>query len=343
MQVKSRLPMILCILLLAAQDAHAANNTRATLDASLRALPQQRLDNGVVELPGIIYSVVTGYRPMRVDMYLPTRGKGPYPAVIFLHGGGWALDPGSGDYITGPSVMAQLAARGYVVARVTYRLSSEAKFPAQVTDAKTAIRWLRSNAKLYNIDPSRVAVWGTSAGGYIAAMVGTSCHEKSFETAADLPKGVVGLSTPTIDPATDSCVQAVVDWYGPIHFSTMDSQALPNSMFKHDGAQSSESLLLGCTLPQCSAELLKQANPLSYVDSQSSPFLIMHGTNDHGVPYQQSQELYGALRTNHVPAELKLIANADHMFDGLSKQQAQEQVQTVFAYLDQHLKAATGK
>lgn len=335
MKYRSLFTLVLSLLLYI--EATPIAHSTAVPGKSLRNLPRRNYNGGVVELTGIIYSVVNGYRPLRMDLFLPSRGKAPYPAVVFIHGGGWVVDPGEADRLGGSAVMAKLAARGFVVARVSYRLSSEAKFPAQLTDVKTAIRWLRTQAALYKIDPQHVAVWGASAGGYLSAMVATSCQVKSFEVVAALPQRA-GLTTPSIDPDVNSCVQAAVDWYGPIDFASMDSQALPNSMSKHDDPQSAESQLLGCAIPQCSAELLKQANPLTYIEANSAPFLIMHGSSDHSVPYQQSQQLYDALRAKDVAAQLILIKNADHMFNGISVEQAQAQLDTVFKFLDERLK-----
>jgi acetyl esterase/lipase len=146
----------------------------------------------------------------------------------------------------------------------------------------------------------------------------------------------VGLSTPALDPRATSCVDAVIDWFGPIDFATLDRQALPGSMGRHDDVHSPESALLGCALPKCPRALLKAANPITYIGAKTPPFLIMHGQADHAVPWQQSQELYDALRAQGVSAQLILVPGADHMFTKLPPEQMQAQLAPVFAFIDTH-------
>jgi acetyl esterase/lipase len=290
---------------------------------------------GVICIPNVTYSVVPGYRALTMSLFVPTQAKGPCPIVIFVHGGGWMIDPGLGESLTGSDTLAKLAARGYLVARPSYRLNSEAKFPAALKDIKAAVQWLKSNARTYNADPSRVAIWGASAGGTLAALVGTSCKAKEFD-AASATQGPPGLATVTLDSNATSCVQAVIDWYGPVDFSSMDSQSLPGSM-KHNAANSAESTLLGCTLPECPPETLTSVNPVTYITNDDPPFLIMHGTADTGVPYQQSKELYDALQAKGVNSELVLVPGANHIFEGVSKEKTQELLDRVFQFIDKRI------
>ena len=114
-----------------------------------------------------------GNKSLKLDLYLP-EGQGPFPLIIWVHGGGWT----SGDKsLSANSSQIRQTTRGYAVASVNYRLSQEAKFPAQIEDCKAAVRWLRANATQYNVDPSRVAAWGSSAGGHLVALMGTSAGE----------------------------------------------------------------------------------------------------------------------------------------------------------------------
>jgi acetyl esterase/lipase len=288
---------------------------------------------GVVGLPHITYEVVNGYRPIQMSLFVPTANSGSHPIVLYLHGGGFTLDPDGDEGIMGNDAMVELAARGYLVARPAYRLSGEARFPAAIKDVKLAVRWLRSYAKDYGGDASHIIVWGSSAGGNLAALLGTSCGVPEFDRVDALPQRV-GLSTPPLDPTASSCVDAVIDWFGPIDFATMDRQALAGSPVHHDDPNSAESALLGCALPKCPQALLKASNPISYVSARSPPFLIMHGQSDHAVPWQQSQELYDALRAQGVPAQLILVPGADHMFTQLPAAQMQAQLQPVFAFID---------
>ena len=139
----------------------------------------------------------------KLDLYLP-QGDGPFPLIVNVHGGGFMM----GDKSDPPSqpAIAQFLANGYAVASIGYRLSAEAKAPAQIQDVKAAVRWLRANAAKYNLNPDKFAGFGGSAGGSLVALLGTSCGVAELE-GADL-----GNSDQS------SCVQAVVDWFGPTDF-----------------------------------------------------------------------------------------------------------------------------
>jgi acetyl esterase/lipase len=304
-------------------------------NSDLLARPHIDYGRGVLGLPHLTYDVVNGYRPIQMSLFVPTAGSNAHPIVIYLHGGGFTLDPDGDEGIMGNEAMVELAARGYLVARPAYRLSSEARFPAAIEDVKVAVRWLRTYAKDYGGDARHIVVWGSSAGGDLAALLGTSCGVAAFDRIDKLPQRV-GLSTPALDPNASSCVDAVIDWFGPIDFASMDRQALPESSIRHDDANSAESALLGCALPKCPRALLKAANPVSYITAKSPPFLIMHGQADHAVPWQQSQELYDALRAQGVAAQLILVPGADHMFTKLPPEQMRAQLEPVFAFIDAH-------
>jgi len=289
----------------------------------------------VRRLRGVIYSVIDGYRPLRADLFLPRVHRLPAPVIVYLHGGGWTLDPHGDEGLAGDATMRALAGKGYVVVRPEYRLSSEARFPAQLIDAKRAIRWIKTHAAEYGADPHRVMVWGSSAGGTLASLVGVTCGIARFDDAAALPQHF-GLSTPPIAPDTNSCVTAVVDWFGPVDFPRMDAQARPGSPLRHDAADSAESRLIGCALPDCPRERVMAASPLSYVSRDDPPFLILHGDADNAVPHQQSEELAAALRAKGVPVEFGLVPGADHMFDKASERLRRKQVARTFAFLDAH-------
>lgn len=229
----------------------------------------------------------------KLDLYVPD-GTGPFPLVIWVHGGGWQ----SGDKALTQAMRE--AGRGYAVASINYRLSGTAKFPAQIHDVKAAVRWLRANAAANKIDPTRVAAFGSSAGGHLVALLGTSGGVASLE---DLSLG---------NPTQPSNVQAVVDFFGPTDFSQMSATQLaicPPS--EHDTPDSAPSKLVGCALPTC-PEAVQKANPIVYVDAKDPPFLIAHGTADCTVPPNQSELLYDALRNAKVPAKLELIDGAEH-------------------------------
>ena len=145
----------------------------------------------------------------RMDLYLPTTGDGPFPVVLWIHGGGWER----GDRTLGPDAPSrELLSAGYAVASVDYRLSREAVFPAQILDVKAAVRYLRAHATALSVDANRIGAWGDSAGGHLVALLATSGDVRAFDD-------------PALGSIDDSSrIQAAVDWYGPISFSTMDAQ-----------------------------------------------------------------------------------------------------------------------
>jgi acetyl esterase/lipase len=254
----------------------------------------------------LVYAAIDGFRPLTLDLYqTPPKAKAPpRPLIVFVHAGGWATGdarhlPGFADF---PSTLAALAAKGYVVATVNYRLSGEAHFPAPVQDVKSAIRWLRGHAADYNIDATRVMAWGAEAGGQVAAMVGTSCGVNALEPAAD------AKSKTTL--ASD-CVQGVVDWYGPADLASWDTGGAHPS---EPGAPTRLGAYLGCEAADCAPGLVRAASPHSYISSLTPPFLIQHGSADTNVPPDQSQKLNDALRDQHVPADILIYPGVGQDF-----------------------------
>jgi acetyl esterase/lipase len=234
----------------------------------------------------------------KLDLHIPNGVAGPLPVVIWIHGGGWQ----SGDKALNPnSFQLRYARNGYVVASLNYRLSAEAVYPAQIHDCKAAIRWLRANAAQYNLDTTRFGVWGSSAGGHLAALLGTTGD------VADL-EGTVGGNT-----QYSSRVQAVVDWYGPTDFLQMDSQALAQgcAASNHNSATSAESLLIGCPIQTC-PDAVQRANPLTFLTPDDPPFFIQHGTADCVVPMGQSQILQTVLQDQDHDSAFITLAGAGH-------------------------------
>ena len=290
----------------------------ATADLSL---PIVKAQTQAQALRDIEYARV-GNKSLKLDLYLP-EGQGPFPLIIWVHGGGWT----SGDKsLSAESPQFRQTTRGYAVASINYRLSQEAKFPAQIEDCKAAVRWLRAHATQYNLDPSRIAAWGSSAGGHLAALMGTSAG------VSDLEGDEGNLDYP-------SRVQAVVDWFGPIDLLKMsgDSLSFPCNLIDHNSVFSPESLLIGCAIQTC-PDKTERANPLNYVSADDPAFLIMHGTDDCLVGPTQSQRLYNALTAAGIEAGLKFIEGAGH---GGSEFDNPENRKLVDDFLDQHLLAQT--
>jgi hypothetical protein len=155
---------------------------------------------GVKSHRDLVY-VEGGHERHKLDLYLPEKADGPLPLIIWVHGGGW--QNGSKDGC--PPLRGGYIERGYAVASINYRLSGHAVFPAQIEDCKAAIRWLRAHAKEYGLDAKRFGVWGSSAGGHLVALLGTSGDVKEFDVGANLDQS--------------SRVQAVCDYYGPTDFT----------------------------------------------------------------------------------------------------------------------------
>jgi acetyl esterase/lipase len=260
-----------------------------------------------------------------LDLYLPAPSATPYPTVIWIHSGGWYM----GDK-TDVASAKRLVCKGYAVASINYRLSGVAKFPAQIHDVKAAIRFLRANAPVYNLDVNRFASFGSSAGGHLSSLVGSIGAAPGLE---DLTQGNASFS---------SSVRAAIAWFGPSDFAQMDAQTLAQgcsaSAATHGNSGSNESRLLGCTVsdPACAASVTS-ANPATYINATSAPMLFMHGTQDCFVPIGQSSIMKAAMDAKSRPATKRLVIGADHGGAAWETSPVQD---AVLAFLDFILKRA---
>lgn len=246
---------------------------------------------------------------LMLDVVHPAQVDGvKLPLVVFIHGGGWR----SGSKERGYDRLAPLVATTrYVGATIGYRLTpSGAIWPAQIHDCKGALRWLRANAARFGIDPARVAVWGTSAGGHLAALLGTSAGEASLE-------GPHGNTEHT------SRVQAAIDFCGPA-----------DMRFAADGARSQLSALFGGSGEAIRA-LATSASPIVFVDRDDPPFLIVHGEDDRTVPIRQSTAFDAALRAAGVDCTFVPLPGVGHSITG------DEVKAKVLAFLDRVLAPTT--
>ena len=218
-----------------------------------------------------------------LDLYIPD-GKGPFPLVLIIHGGGFAS--GDKDESSQMSKVTFLIEEGYAAASINYRLSDEAIYPAQIHDSKTAVRFLREYAGKYNLDSDRFGAWGASAGGTLAALLGTTCNVSELEGAK------LGYADQS------SCIQAAVDWFGPIDLLKMNAQFeegdCPGGYHDADSAKSNESKWVGAPI-QTIPELVAKTNPMNYIDPGDAPFYIQHGTDDCTIPPEQSSDFAKAL------------------------------------------------
>lgn len=183
---------------------------------------------------------------------------------------------------------------GFAVASINYRFSQQAIFPAPLLDAEAAVRWLRTNARTYGLDPERIVAWGASSGGHLAALLGTSAGVRDLGDADD----------------RESRVQAVIDFFGPTDFLQMDAHRGPEGGVHNDPA-SPESQLVGGLITE-NVAAVRRANPIAYVSADDPPFLIAHGDHDLSVPHHQSEILAAALNKAGVIATLRIVEGAGH-------------------------------
>jgi acetyl esterase/lipase len=273
-------------------------------------LPDPLIVGDLALRPGIVYSSLPGFRPLEMDLYAPALAwsgstadeERRYPVVVWIHGGAFAM--GSRrllpEFLQAAEFFHTLARAGFVVAAIDYRLSSEEKWPAQLLDVRTAIRWLRSRAAELAIDVDAIAAWGESAGGHLAAMAGVLGRR-------EIPDEPDGLDRPA--------VAAVIDWYGPTNFAAMDRQAPTDSAMSHDDPGSPESRLLGAPVQDIPA-LVAAADPATYADVAVPPTLIRHGRADRLVPFGQSVVFAEALRRAGAAVTFLPVDDAGHVFEG---------------------------
>jgi acetyl esterase/lipase len=239
---------------------------------------------------------------LTLDIYRPIeRSDSPLPVIVFLFGGGWEM---GNKHQVGLMGFETLAQHGYAVISIDYRFSSVAIFPAQINDSKAAIRWVRMFAEEYQLDGNRIGVVGPSAGGHLAALLGTSGGVKALE----------GSLPPVIDDPEASRVQAVVDFFGPTDMLQANAHRY-NDFLDWDAPDSPAAKLLGGPLQE-QPVMAALANPISYITANDPPFLIIHGDEDSIVPLHQSELLYNALLQAGVESELVVVEGGGHGYGG---------------------------
>ncbi len=271
----------LCVLVLA-MIARASSLVPSTRPAGV--VVRQWIPKGFHAVRDVPY-VLHGRRSQMLDVYVPDVPTLPRPAMVWIHGGGWY----SGDKSLPPGL--GILPRGYVVASINYRLSSEALFPAQIFDCKAAIRFLRAHAREFDIDPARIGVWGDSAGGQLSSLLGTTNGRAEYEGT----EGNLGVS---------SNVQAVCDWFGPSDFlQASDVRAVSAGAAK---------LLFGGQVSAHTATAMF-ASPAEQVGhAPLVPFLIMHGEVDPLVPVHQSQILFQNLKQAGASVRFVIVPKGGH-------------------------------
>lgn len=222
-----------------------------------------------------------GGRDLKLNLYHPVEGEGPFPAVVFVHGGGWRA--GHPGHFSRQAMY--LAAQGYVCACIEYRLSGEAQFPAAIEDCKCAVRWMRSEGvKHFHADPERIAISGGSAGGHLSLLAGTSNGVKELEGAGGHNE-------------YSSHVQLVIAFNPATKFIDQYGEAV--------------AAFLGGTYQEVPEQYAK-ATPATYLDKSDPPMLLLHGKEDKLVPYQQSVDFVAALEELGIEAKLYSEEGAGH-------------------------------
>lgn len=278
-------------------------------------------------------------KDLLLDLYRPANATEPLPVVVFVHGGGWEV----GTRETAPDLGRYFARDGFAMVSIDYRLVPEFRFPEPVIDVKTSIRWLRANARALGLDRSRIGLWGTSAGGHLAALAalappgifeGTEHLNQSSRVACVVDGYGISWFTgmeadaeaekPTLQPILEKLRNARPMIAGvEVPGGSPVSSAVPAGMrmveggrlvaVSHDSADSAESKFLGAPIQSVPA-IAKAASPVTYAKRRAPPFLLMHGLSDGSVPHAQSVRLYEALARSGNDATLRLIDGLPHTF-----------------------------
>ncbi|MEP7367191.1 MAG: alpha/beta hydrolase [Acidobacteriota bacterium] len=242
-----------------------------------------------VELRRDVVYARYGDRAMKADLFLPKSGEGPFPAVVYIHGGGWK----SGSKAAFQRQAAFMATQGFVGICIEMRLSGEAQFPAPIHDAKAAVRYLRAEAKALRVDASRIGAAGGSSGGHVAAMLAVTAGQAEYEGQGGSP----GFS---------STVQAVALFNPAVDLVSFGERVQAN-------ATNSVAAFLGESY-KANPGLWKKATPITYVSAQSPPMLFLHGDSDKTVPIAQPRKMEAALKAAGVRADFMVAPGADHAF-----------------------------
>ncbi len=310
------------------------------------------LPNGTTLRPNVTFWEPPGFRPLTMDIYAPPAGAskpaGGYPMLMFIHGGGWSAGSAqsSAPIADFPRLLSEIAATGYVVTSVNYRLNSEAKWPAQGQDIKAALRYLRSSALELGIDPDRFATWGVSAGAQLSATAATSCGlpelQPEYQNLPDLPpEPQPPASDPNARIDNSDCVQAAVAWYGAYDLSTLTEQARLAGAMSREQPTAPEWRLLGCMGEGCSQQKVASASAIQTLSKDTPPILLISGEDDKIMPVTQTLEFAGALAAEGVPHDVMIIPDVGHNFagkDAFATQIAtQRALDHTLAFLQKHL------
>lgn len=285
--------------------------------------------------PNIEYAK-RGNISLKLHILQPSTNK-PMPLIVFIQGSAWGAWGPQDSFANLPQLQQYFAKNGYVVASVQHTFATQAKFPAQIQDIQTAVRFLKANASKYSIDPKRVGVFGDSSGGHLAVLLATSqdhVFKENFNKKTNKPNPPLTVADNAINKQSAK-VQAVVDWYGPTDFRRMDDKGPVPGSFSHNDPNSPESILVGGPIQEKEQDqVVWDANPINYVTKDDPPFLIMHGYKDNIVSYNQSILLYNALTKIKHDVTMYKVTEGTHG-GGFKQPIIYQKVQKFF---DKHLK-----
>lgn len=323
--------MVMLLMIGTSACSTSNNDTQNTSTNSTDRQPGGGLGNTSVDTSTIEKKITdiaygTQSTTQKLDIYYPNEASTePYPVIIAIHGGAFMMGDKTGGDV---APMLEAVNYGYVVISIDYRLSKEAIFPAAINDVKAAIRFVKAHADEYQINPDKIAVWGDSAGGNLAALAGTSGDDAS-------------LNGDSQDNLTfSSSVAAVVDWFGPINFLLMDEQFVNAGITPKMGNTSSntspESQYIGGNITQ-NVSIVEQANPETYISANDPYFFIQHGSADQNVPTQQSIDFAAKLEAvlGSDKVKFEILEGASH---GGSQFETSENIVKVIEFLDSVLK-----
>ncbi|GAC1463090.1 MAG: hypothetical protein NVSMB9_00130 [Isosphaeraceae bacterium] len=261
-----------------------------------------------VETQNDIVYTKAGGQDLKLDLARPAEGDGPFPVVLVIHGGGWT----AGNKSDVRPALTEFARHGYVAVSPQYRFCPKNIFPAQVHDVKAAVRWVKSHAKTYKIDPQKVGAIGFSAGAHLSMMLGLTDSSDGLE--GDAPAD-----------APDTRIQAVVNYFGPTDLAASDVPDVTLPILKD---------FLGGPVKDKLAEA-KRASPITYVSKGDAAVLSFQGTKDPLVPHTQATKLANALTAAEVPGRVELLLGEGHGWGGETLEHTK--VET-FAFFDKYLK-----
>ena len=293
--------VVLCCLLIGAKGP---DDGLEKIGADFSKKKAIRLDSNILFAKG-------GSQELKLDLAMPMDVEGPFPAIVCLHSGGWV----GGERQQMKGTIEALARHGYVTVSPDYRLAPHDRFPAQVEDCKAAVRWLRANAQKYRINLEKIGVFGFSAGGHLACMLGVTGKDDGLE-------GDGG------NAEQSSAVQAVVSFFGPTDFT--------QPAWSKEVCERHLKPFLGGTVEE-KADVYRRASPMTYAGQNAPPFLFVHGTADDIVPIQQSEEMVKKLRQAGVPARLIAVEGEKHGW-GWSQDNRLKGLAHMMAFFDENLK-----